>query len=123
MKHAINWFEIPSADFDRAVAFYSTILDAPLRREVFGGTPNGVFAYEQDEGKDAVGGAVIFDPRSKPGMTGVIPYLNCDGKLDAVLGRVEKAGGKVLLPKTDIGFGHIGLILDTEGNKVGLHAA
>ncbi len=122
MKHAINWFEIPSNDFERAVAFYGTILDAPLRREVIAGTPNGVFSYEQDDGRTAVGGAVIFDAHAKPGLSGTTPYLNCTGKLDAVLGRVEAAGGNVLLPKTDIGFGHIALIVDSEGNRVGLHA-
>jgi predicted enzyme related to lactoylglutathione lyase len=25
LKSAINWFEIPATDFDRAVRFYSTI--------------------------------------------------------------------------------------------------
>ena len=54
MKHAINWFEIPSNDFERAVTFYGTILDAPLRKEVLGGTPNGVFAYEQNEADEAI---------------------------------------------------------------------
>ena len=122
MKHSINWFEIPSTDFDRAVTFYGTILDAPLHREVIAGAPNGIFAYEQNAAHEAISGAVIHSPNAKPSMGGTTAYLNCAGKLDIVLGRVEAAGGKVLLPKTDIGFGHIALIVDTEGNKVGLHS-
>ena len=45
MNNALNWFEIPSTDFDRAVMFYSTILEAPLRREVIAGTPNAILPY------------------------------------------------------------------------------
>lgn len=122
MKHAINWFEIPSSDFERAVRFYDTILDAPLRKEVIAGTPNGIFSYEQDKAGQTVGGAVIHDAHAKPGLNGTTPYLNCNGQLDAVLSRVERAGGKVLMPKTDIGFGCIALIVDSEGNRVGLHS-
>lgn len=122
MKHALNWFEIPSSDFDRAVAFYSTILATPLRREVIAGMPNGIFPYEEDEAGRAVGGAVVFEEQAKPGMTGVIPYLSCNGRLDAVLSRVVPAGGKILLPKTEMPFGSIAFIADSEGNRIGLHS-
>ena len=88
MKHAINWFEIPAANFERAVTFYNTILDASLRKEIIAGVPNGILPYEQDDSHNAIGGAVIFDERIKPGMSGILPYLNCTGKLDAVLSRM-----------------------------------
>ena len=36
---------------------------------------------------------------------------------------MEKAGGKVMMPKTDIGPpGFIAVMVDTEGNSVGLHS-
>jgi len=121
MKNAINWFEIPSAEFERATAFYNTILDTQLRVEVFNGIPNAFFPYSGDD-KNAVGGAVVHNPFFKPSADGVVPYLNTTGVIDAVLARVEGAGGKVLMPKTDIGFGSIALILDSEGNRIGLHS-
>ena len=121
MKNALNWFEIPSTDFDRAVAFYSAILGESLRRETVAGTPNGILPYSGDV-DGAVGGAVIHDSKAVPGASGATPYLNCNGKLDEVLARVPQVGGKVLLPRTDIGFGCIALILDTEGNRIGLHS-
>ena len=38
--------------------------------------------------------------------------------------QVEKAGGKMVMPKTDIGPpGFIAIMVDTEGNSVGLHSA
>jgi predicted enzyme related to lactoylglutathione lyase len=43
--------------------------------------------------------------------------------LDETLGRVEKAGGKIVMPKTDIGPpGFIAIVRDSEGNSVGLHS-
>jgi hypothetical protein len=118
MVNAVNWFEIPAADFDRAVQFYSDILGKPLRKEVFMGTPNGFFPYEGG----AVGGAVVYSEGYVPSDKGTLVYLNAHGDLDGVVGRVKAAGGKVLLAKTAIGdAGHMAIILDTEGNKVGLN--
>ena len=36
MANAVNWFEIPVADLDRAARFYERALDIRLKREVFG---------------------------------------------------------------------------------------
>jgi predicted enzyme related to lactoylglutathione lyase len=58
-----------------------------------------------------------------PTEQGVIVYLDANGKLDACVARVERAGGRVVKGKTDIGPpGFIALISDTEGNLVGLHS-
>ena len=109
MKSAINWFEIPSTDFDRAVKFYSDILGEPLRKVDSGGTPNGVFPYESNDQDRAVGGSVIYDKDVKPGAGGTKIYLNCTGILDDVLARVPAAGGQVLSPKVDTPFGQPGV--------------
>ena len=57
-------------------------------------------------------------------MAGTMVYLSANPDLSAVLGRVEKAGGSVLVPKTDIGenMGFFAIIRDCEGNRVGLHS-
>ena len=59
-----------------------------------------------------------------PSTQGVVVYLNGGNDLSAALGRVEKAGGKVLLKKTFLSeqAGHIALFKDSEGNKIGLHS-
>jgi predicted enzyme related to lactoylglutathione lyase len=114
----LNWFEIPAENLDRAVAFYEKVLQTELRREDFGGIPNAIFTTR--EGAD---GAVILDPRRKPSANGALVYLGVTGRLDAVLARVGEAGGRVVLPKTDIGDpGFIALVQDSEGNVVGLHS-
>jgi predicted enzyme related to lactoylglutathione lyase len=44
-------------------------------------------------------------------------------EINAELGRVESAGGKIIRSKQSIGeFGFIALIEDTEGNMIGLHS-
>ncbi|WP_242334968.1 MULTISPECIES: VOC family protein [unclassified Anaeromyxobacter] len=120
MMSAINWFELPVEDLERARRFYETVLATPLgggARVNDGGLPMAFFPSS-----DGVGGALVKDPRFRPASDGAVVYLNADGVLDACVRRVEAAGGKVLVPKTDIGeHGHFALLLDTEGNRVGLH--
>lgn len=119
--NALTWFEIPTQNFDRAVGFYSTILAKPLQTMLFDGEPTGIFPYEAGKG---VGGCVIYREGQNPTMDGSIVYLSTGTatELEAILGRVEAAGGKVLMPKTHIGDpGYIAMFSDTEGNRVGLN--
>ena len=59
-----------------------------------------------------------------PAADDVVTYLNADPSLDAVLARVERAGDKVALPRTELpkDMGCFAHIVDSEGNRVGLHA-
>jgi predicted enzyme related to lactoylglutathione lyase len=60
-----------------------------------------------------------------PSTDGTLVYFTAhSGDLANELGRVEAAGGKVLLPKRLIteDIGYMGLFLDTEGNKLALHS-
>lgn len=119
-SHIVSWFEIPSVDFERAIRFYETAFNTSLRREDFGGTPMGIFQYAEP----ATGGCVTSSPQVKPSTDGVLVYLNAQPTVDAVLARVEKAGGKVDGPVIELpnGIGYIGFITDTEGNRIGLHS-
>jgi uncharacterized protein len=117
-QNAINWFEIPCADLDRATTFYETLLGAKMQREDLGGDM-AIFPAEQT----GTGGTLVKRQFQKPGA-GTMVYLNCDGDLDDVLARVPAAGGLVLMPKTEVpgGYGHFACLRDTEGNHIGLHS-
>ncbi len=119
MKNAITWFDIPTENFSRAVKFYSDILGQEIRVDAF--MKHGFFPMD---GKEGVGGNLIPPgPGDKPCANGIRVHLNCQGIIDEVIGRVEKAGGKVIAEKSKIGeMGWIALIVDTEGNTVGLHS-
>ncbi len=120
MKSPITWFELPVTDLARARAFYESVLSTSLREETFVGMPMALFPYAEG----GVGGALVQDARFVPSRDGAVVYLDTRGELDACLARVPGAGGRVLLPRTDIGQpGFIALIQDTEGNRVGLHMA
>jgi len=116
----VVWFEIPTADFDRAAAFYERILAVTLQKADFGPDKIGVFPYTEP----AVSGCIVKGDRYRPGPDASVVYLNADPALDEVLARVEPAGGQVVLPRTALpeGMGYYAHIRDTEGNRVGLHA-
>jgi hypothetical protein len=117
---AINWFEIPCEDLDRAADFYETLLNVKLVRTELDESPMAIFSSEQT----GANGNLVKRPFRKPGRGGTMVYLNCNGELDTVLSRVPKAGGLVLMPKTPVpgGHGHFACLRDSEGNHIGLHS-
>jgi predicted enzyme related to lactoylglutathione lyase len=60
----------------------------------------------------------------KPSGDGVKIYLNGNPDLSVALGKVEAAGGKIIMPKTSIGpdSGYMAFFSDTEGNVIALHS-
>jgi predicted enzyme related to lactoylglutathione lyase len=73
---------------------------------------------------EAVGGAIVHGDGGVPSKQGTIVYLSGGDDLAPMLARVEKAGGSIVVHKTEIGndFGCFAHFVDTEGNKVGLHS-
>jgi predicted enzyme related to lactoylglutathione lyase len=115
---AVTWFEIPAADLARAQRFYETILESPLKAENFAGSDIAIFPA-RDGG---VRGCLLTTAHPSP--HGTMVYLSVDGRLDRTLERVPSAGGRVDTPKVELpnGIGFIAHIIDSEGNRVGLHA-
>jgi uncharacterized protein len=118
MKNWINWFEIPATNFERAVTFYSGVFQIEMHTMDMGGTQMAMFPAEGG------GGALVQGEGYTPSMDGSLVYLNGGEDLSAPLGRIEGAGGKVIVPKTHIGegMGYFAMFIDTEGNKVALHS-
>ena len=121
--NALNWFEISVTDMDRAKKFYQTIFgfDDMFMMEMDGQQMAG-FPGAPDSGK--VGGALAKSQYHKPSMDGAVIYLNGNPDLSAILDKAEGAGGKVIMPKTQISpeIGYMAYFADTEGNRVGLHS-
>lgn len=120
MKFLINFFEIPTSDFDRGVKFYSELLGIELTKNDYG-VEKMAFFPESDYN---VRGAIVFAEGYKPSDQGTIISFNCDGKMEEMLRNLGNLGGEILLPKTKIDCenqGHCAVILDSEGNKIGLH--
>lgn len=125
LTNALNWFEIPVADFDRAKKFYETIFSYQMPENQIGQTRMGFFLYDFKAGK--IGGAIVYNPESyTPNNNGTLVYLNCQPDLQIVLDKVDTAGGRIIAPKKIISpeqnLGYRALIIDSEGNKVALHS-
>ncbi len=86
----------------------------------FGGFMMGFFP--SDEGK--VGGAIVNGQDYKPSTDGALLYLNANPDLAEVENRVVAAGGKVVISKRIISpeWDFMAVIIDTEGNRIGLHS-
>ena len=124
-QHAINWFEIGVSDFDRARKFYSAIFDYEMPTLELGGTRMGFFPHTRPNGMGSnVGGAICASSWHTPNSKGTVVYLNGGNDLSIVLNRIESAGGKVMIPKTQITpeLGYMAFFTDTEGNTVALHS-
>jgi predicted enzyme related to lactoylglutathione lyase len=123
MHHAVNWFEIPVSDFDRARKFYSAIFDYEMPEMKFGPVRMGILLHEREKG--GIGGAIVHHPdHYAPSADGTKVYLNGGKDLGVVLDRVAKAGGEVRIAKRLIapGMGYMALFTDSEGNTVALHS-
>jgi predicted enzyme related to lactoylglutathione lyase len=123
MHNPVGWFEIPVRDMDRAIAFYKAVFGYDFEKMQMGPILMSLFPY-QDEGKGVSGALVLHEEQYNPSDSeGVLLYFTCKDVNDE-LGRVEKAGGKILLGRTKIDdeHGYMAQILDTEGNRIALHA-
>ena len=117
---AVNWFEIPVKDFKRASAFYEQVLDLEIHVMPHPEYQYGIIPCDMEKG---IGGAIVEGEGYEPSAIGSLVYLNGGDDLAVPLGRVEAAGGKVLLPKTSLGpNGFMAHFIDSEGNKVAFHS-
>ena len=119
VNSALSWFEIPVTDLARATRFYETVLEAKLKSETMGPLRVAIFPHEQP----GVGGCLIAANGHVPSTDGARVYLGV-AALDAALERAQRAGGKLALAKTELpeGMGVYAHTVDSEGNRVGLHA-
>ncbi|MCC2638255.1 MAG: hypothetical protein K0Q68_1974 [Moraxellaceae bacterium] len=114
-NNPVIWFEIYVQDMARAKRFYEGMLGVTL--EKIGGPDMEMWAFGMEQGKDGAGGALV-----RMGGNSTLVYFGCE---DCAVeeARVASCGGQVHRPKMSIGeYGFISLVVDTEGNMVGLHS-
>ncbi|MGB4960904.1 MAG: VOC family protein [Saprospiraceae bacterium] len=123
-KNPFTWVEIYVQDMQRAQKFYESVLQikmTPMEAPGdFGDLEMVCFPWAQEEGN--ISGALCKTNDMKPGVGGTLVYFTCE---DCAIetARVEKAGGKVLQEKFQIGeHGFCSLAMDTEGNTIGFHS-
>jgi uncharacterized protein len=119
MDKMISWFEIPVTNMERARRFYSDIFDIQMETQHMSGTDMAFFPQNM-----LVSGALCKGDGYVPTDQGTLIYMNGGKDLSEVLMRIENAGGRIMVPKTQITpeYGYMAIFTDTEGNKLALHS-
>ena len=122
-SNSLNWFEIPAKDINRAKTFYENIFGMQMddMGEMMGMKMVG---FPSDPMSGKASGALVQSDMHVPSTTGAVIYLNANPNIQTVIDRIESAGGKVSMPKTQISpeIGYMAFFQDTEGNSMALHA-
>jgi predicted enzyme related to lactoylglutathione lyase len=122
-KNAISWFEIPATDLNRAQKFYESIFGISMTPMDLANIKMRMFPLEDMMG---VGGAIVDSGgfHTPSATDGPLIYLNANPDVQHVLDKVETAGGKIIVPKTEISpdYGYMAVIIDTEGNRIAFHS-
>ncbi|MCC6815854.1 MAG: VOC family protein [Saprospiraceae bacterium] len=124
MKNPFTWLEIYVNDMPRAQKFYEEVLDIKMKPMLSAEDTADLemLGFPWDPDGPNISGALCKTKYMQAGTGGTLAYFNCD---DCVveLGRVVRAGGKLIKDKFQIGdFGFCGIAMDTEGNMIGFYS-
>ena len=120
VTNPIGWFEIYVQDMSRAKAFYGSVFATQLER--LEGPDIEMWAFPKEPDRPGAPGALVKMEGFPSGGNSTIVYFTCsDCAVEAK--RASESGGKIFKDKFSIGqYGFIALVLDTEGNMIGLHS-
>ncbi len=118
----VAWFEIYVQDIARAKRFYEQVFQFELQdlAPPFSGIE--LLAFPCDQATYGTTGTLVKMEGCPSGGNSTIIYFHCaDCAVEEA--RVHDAGGSVHRAKMSIGeYGYISLVMDTEGNMIGLHS-
>lgn len=120
MKKLVSFFEIPAADFSRAVKFYEAVLNLKLN-VLDCGTEKMAFFLEEEE---VTPGAISWAADFLPSKNGVLVSLNVED-MEETLSCIKENGGIIVREKTKIESdcrGYFAMFSDSEGNTLGLYS-
>jgi uncharacterized protein len=116
----VRWFELYVQDMERAKAFYQNVFQVTLEPLEAPGIELWAFPMLMDS--SGCSGALVKMKDKDSGGGGTIVYFASeDCAVEAA--RAGRHGGQIHKEKTSIGqYGFITLVLDTEGNMIGIHS-
>jgi len=126
-RNPVGWFEIYVNDMVRAKNFYETMLNIEMQPlpnpEAMDSTFEMLmFPSDMENQAPGCGGTLCRMEGFTPSAGGTLLYFSCED-CGVEASRVAAAGGQVFREKFSIApYGFIALIIDTEGNMIGLHS-
>jgi len=119
----VQHFEIPADDVERASKFYTGVFEWKMQKLANPEDPSKdywFFDTKDENGNKGIGGGLMKRQAPEHSVTNYITVPS----IDDYASKIEKAGGKVIMPKTEIPeMGFILVFLDTENNMFGLYEA
>jgi len=117
-------FMVPADNIGRAKHFYKSLLGwkiAPVTSQVMDRRKLAAMEYHEITTGDAKTGTLNTGGLYRRHMgEPILNFVEVED-IDSILAKVEKLGGKITLPKTEIqGVGLNAMIQDSEGNLIGL---
>ncbi len=114
MGQPVVHFELWSKNPEGIGAFYSKIFDWTVNP-----MPGGDYRMVETGAEDGINGG-IMTPQEGLWPGNMAFYIHVDD-IDAYLKAIEEAGGKAVVPKTEIpGMGHYALFSDPDDRVIGL---
>jgi predicted enzyme related to lactoylglutathione lyase len=120
MSNQIVWVDIPVAHLDRAIAFYSAVLDGAVTKTGGEGFVFGLLPHA-----DSNVSGCLYDPGSDnaPSRNGPLVYLNASGRISQAVRAATENGGQIVQDVHPIGpHGFRAILIDSEGNRIALHS-
>lgn len=120
MQNPVGWFEVYVQDVPRAKAFYETVFDVKLTQ--LESPIVEMWAFPMNPEGFGASGALVRMPGIASGGNSTLVYFSCrDCAVEAA--KASAAGGQIQKQKFSIApYGYIALVVDTEGNMIGLHS-
>jgi predicted enzyme related to lactoylglutathione lyase len=121
----IVYFQIPSDDIERSKKFYNQLFGWTIDKMPESNTPKGMESWivtttttiTDDKGNNALSGGMSKRQMPQQQITNFIDVKS----VNEYSSKVEKLGGKIVVPKTAVpGMGYYAVCLDTENNSFGI---
>ncbi|MEW5818277.1 MAG: VOC family protein, partial [Spirochaetota bacterium] len=110
MKNPVVHWEISFKDYKKGKEFYSQLFDWNVEEMDMGGTPYGMVNADPVNDRGIGGGLMPKSPDARHGFTTFYVFVD---DVTAYLKKVEKLGGKTVIPRTPIpNTGYYGLFTD-----------
>lgn len=119
-SNPVGWFEIYVQEIGRAKAFYEAVFQVEL--QLLGAGELEMWAFPSGMDRYGAGGSLVKAAGCPSGGNSTLVYFICE---DCAVEQQRAAanGGRVQRGKMSIGeYGFISLVVDTEGNLIGLHS-
>ena len=123
--NTLCWTDIPVTNLDRAIKFYSAVLDNEVSKMSEAGFEYGLLPHEEQNSSGCLCvGSDSAGSKNKPSQIGPLIYLSVEGRLNDAVKAARANGGKVLQDKHQIGpHGFRAIVADSEGNRIALHSS